>query len=131
MIFYKAKAEDGRVVLAGTQADARAINKQFEQVDIPIDKAGLMAFAQRWADEEFHLNTVIDMQSAEIVRLTAGEPDGSGAAEEGSTPSLPQLQLTNDTLDRISVEEEIHNCDLPRLAVLAQCVAWRFQELGK
>ena len=39
MIFYKANNQ-----LYPTQADARAVNKNFEQIDVPTDKPGLMAF---------------------------------------------------------------------------------------
>ena len=51
MIFYTAIDELGRKHLVGTQADARAINKQFEQIDIPTDKAGLMAYVQDLMDQ--------------------------------------------------------------------------------
>ena len=40
MIFYLCNGS----VLSGTQADARALDKNFVQLDIPVDKAGLMAF---------------------------------------------------------------------------------------
>ena len=36
-----------------------------------------------------------------------------------------------ESLRRISIEEEIQNCDLPHLAVLAENVAWRFHELAR
>lgn len=129
MIFYKAKAEDGRVVLAGTQADARAVNKEFNQIDIPTDKAGLMAFAQRWADEEFKLNKLLDEMNAELAKGELERPP----------PSLPQpdphvkasLDFSAEIRRQISVEEEIQNCDLPRLATLASNVAWRYKELSE
>jgi hypothetical protein len=41
MIFYTATDADGRTHWEKTQADARAINKNFEQVDVPVDKPGL------------------------------------------------------------------------------------------
>jgi hypothetical protein len=41
MIFYTAVDEQGRTHWEKTQADARAINKKFEQVDVPVDKPGL------------------------------------------------------------------------------------------
>src|SRR3546814_15310426 len=66
MIFYRTKDEDGRMVIAGTQADARAVNKQFEQVDIPTDKAGLLATAQSWCDEVFELNKLMDEMRVDL-----------------------------------------------------------------
>lgn len=116
MIFYKSKAQDGRTVITGTQADARAVNKQFEQIDIPTDKAGLMAFAQRWADEEFELNKLIDEMRAQLSRLIAGEP-------EGSTPSLPQPEP--EPVDNIM------SYGAARLAPVAEQVVERIGELGE
>lgn len=40
MIFYLCNGDQ----LAGTQADAKALDPSFTQVDIPTDKAGLMAY---------------------------------------------------------------------------------------
>lgn len=40
MIFYLTNGS----ALCGTQAEARALDKDFLQVDVPVDKAGLMAF---------------------------------------------------------------------------------------
>lgn len=42
MIFYRAVDADGLTHILGTQADARAINRDFEQFDFPTDKAGLL-----------------------------------------------------------------------------------------
>ena len=53
MIFYLCNGTQ----LAPTQADARAIDRDFTQIDVPVDKQGLMAFvnnlyAQIWAKED-------------------------------------------------------------------------------
>lgn len=40
MIFYLCNGNQ----LAGTQADARQLDRNFVQVDVPTDKAGLMAY---------------------------------------------------------------------------------------
>lgn len=40
MIFYKCNGS----TLCGTQADARLLDRNFVQVDIPTDKAGLMSY---------------------------------------------------------------------------------------
>jgi hypothetical protein len=57
MIFYLCNG----VQLAGTQADAKAIDPKFTQVDIPVDKAGLMAYvnnllAQVWAKDDAYIS---------------------------------------------------------------------------
>lgn len=44
MIFYLAVDENGRSSYVGTQADARAINRNFEQIDVPTDKPSLLVF---------------------------------------------------------------------------------------
>lgn len=55
MIFYLAVDDKGDTKIVGTQAEAKAINKGFQQIDIPVDKAGLMAWVQQMLDET--LNT--------------------------------------------------------------------------
>lgn len=51
MIFYLAVDAEGKTKLAGNQADAKALNKDFQQIDIPVDKTGLMAWIQQMLDE--------------------------------------------------------------------------------
>lgn len=46
MIYYIARNEEGRRILRTTQADARDIDKNFEQVDVPTDKPSLLIFLQ-------------------------------------------------------------------------------------
>jgi hypothetical protein len=60
MIFYIALDDAGHRQLCGTQADAKAINKNFEQIDIPTDKPGLMAFVQGLYDEANFVEPVDD-----------------------------------------------------------------------
>lgn len=47
MIFY---ITQNPICLHTTQANAKAVNKSFEQIDIPTDKTGLMAFVQELYD---------------------------------------------------------------------------------
>jgi hypothetical protein len=47
MIFYTALDERGHKQLRATQADAKAVNRVFEQIDIPTDKTGLREFVQQ------------------------------------------------------------------------------------
>ena len=55
MIFYLAVNADHKTMIVGTQADAKALNKDFEQIDIPVDKAGLMAWVQMMLDETINV----------------------------------------------------------------------------
>lgn len=96
---------------AGNQNDAtrlaRAEGGAWSLVDVPTDKTGLI----KW------LNT-----------RTACQPSRAHADEPPASSSDP---ARDERARRISVEEEIQNCDLPRLAVLAENVAWRFHELAR
>ena len=44
MIFYQVNCADGTKQLSPTQAEAKAIDRNFKQVDIPTDKLGLMNY---------------------------------------------------------------------------------------
>lgn len=101
MIFYLAVDENGHQHLAGTQADARAINKDFEQIDIPTDKAGLMAYVQNLLNQpathplgvempEISEEGVIDITP--IQKVLHPEPDpfvADRASIEEVWPNLP------------------------------------------
>lgn len=85
---------------------ARADGGAWSLVDVPTDKTGLI----EWLNAR-----------------TFGQPrqTSSRAARVERDPAREEQAR------RISVEEEIQNCDLPRLAVLAENVAWRFHELAR
>lgn len=51
MIFYVALDTNARHQLKTNQADAKEVNKHFEQIDIPIDKPGLQGFVQDLLDK--------------------------------------------------------------------------------
>lgn len=51
----------------GTQADARAINKQFDEAEVPVDKAGLIDYLNRYTpigflQSEDEFTTVVERQ---------------------------------------------------------------------
>lgn len=50
MIFYLSIDESGRRCLVSTQAEARSINSDFEQMDIPTSKEELRQFVQNLYD---------------------------------------------------------------------------------
>ena len=97
----------------GNQSDAaglvRANGGTWEQIDVPTDKPGLIA----WLTQEWARFSMIAARSAPMTAPT--DVDAQRA----------------ESLRRISIEEEIQSCDLPRLAVLAENVAWRFHELAR
>ncbi len=96
---------------SGTQSDAaglvRANSGTWEQVDVPTDKPGLIA----WLNDR-------QAGAASVTAPPTSKPTGADAQRA-------------ESLRRISIEEEIQSCDLPRLAVLAENVAWRFHELAR
>lgn len=91
MIFYTAIAEDGTTQLRGTQADARAVNKQFEQIDIPTDKAGLMDFVQQ-------LYAEIDELRRDIAVEVGAEPAPAPSAQPVAPPAPPPSPAEPDEL---------------------------------
>ena len=97
---------------SGKQSDAagmaRATGGTWEQVDVPTDKPSLIA----WLTDQW----------ARFATVPASRPS--------APPSDAEAQRS-ENLRRISIEEEIQRCDLPRLAVLAENVAWRFHELAR
>lgn len=96
---------------SGTQSEAagfaRANGGTWQQIDVPTDKPSLIA----WLNNQ-HIG------SAPVLAPPVSVPTDAEARRA-------------ENLRRIGVEEEIQNCDLPRLAVLAENVAWRFHELAR
>lgn len=108
MIFYIATDENGQRQLRGTQADAKAVNKNFEQVDIPTDKTGLMAYIQ-------DLFTKIDGSAP--VEAPEVEPS-DGEAELPAEPAVrtPPVQPSytewsvkiEDAWDKLPLAHQLH-----------------------
>lgn len=96
----------------GNQSDAaglaRANGGTWEQIDVPTDKPGLIA----WLTGQWARFSIVPTPLC---------PSATTEAEAQRAESLR----------RISIEEEIQSCDLPRLVVLAENVAWRFHELAR
>lgn len=123
MIFYRAVDDDGMTHIVGTQADARAINKSFEQIDIPTDKAGLMAYAN-------------EMQG-QIDRLNANEPlgvDDTDLQQEPAPLPIPDPPQETETVPAPTTTEGlidlIRSLDgAPLMEVLHSSIA-RLGQLG-
>lgn len=101
MIFYTASGEDGRLHIAGTQADAKAINKSFAQIDIPTDKTGLMAWAQALFDRLHTAETALQDGLAAETSPSGSEQPSSIAPLDLPKTSLPPLQngLSHDSFE--------------------------------
>lgn len=108
------------------QADAKKADKGFETVDFPFAASPKSDFVD-WLNNGSR-DCGDDWDAIQRLDLpeTARQPQPQTAAD---------LQRAKDfsveNARRISVEEEIQSCDLPRLATLASNVAWRFNELAR
>lgn len=111
MIFYVALDENGNKQLRGTQADARAVNRNFEQIDIPTDKAGLMAFVQDLYTKLDNLHVQIEavddrpITTTDVVDHEPAQPEP--APPERASEPAPKPRTTDD------VEELWPNLPLP------------------
>jgi hypothetical protein len=102
MIFYHALDEQGHLHILGTQADARAINKRFTQVDIPTDKAGLQAELQRlYAYIDELKDKIGGSAPAEAPEEEPSEGEAAPAAEPAvqSPPVHPEDELPDEDAD--------------------------------
>lgn len=76
MKFYRAIDAAGKLRLATTQVGAKAINKDFDDIDVPTDKPGLHAFLSELLDQ---------------VPPIAPPQDGSQQEEQTSGPQSEDL----------------------------------------
>ena len=93
MIFYQAvDPATLHTTIIGTQADARAINADFTQIDIPTDKAGLMAWAN---DRQNEIDVLRDQ--------LATEPDSeyvpTQATDESEERPFSSVEISEAILD--------------------------------
>lgn len=95
MIFYIATDPKGFRILKGTQAEAKAISKDFSQIDIPTDKAGLMAAIQE-------LLTLAD--AATLNQNTAPSEIPQEPAPEPKTETLP---VANPVEELLKFQQEV------------------------
>jgi hypothetical protein len=136
VIFYTAVAENGATRIVGTQAEARAINKDFQQVDIPTDKPGLMAILQDSFDTIFNLEQQIGGAGASVpaegsdgsqeqVPDVASESPVSRQAEPSVRPAIQNdwtaAQIEDFILNRATVSQTEN---------IFSCLGARFKELA-
>ena len=106
MIFYKAAG-----LLVGTQADAKAIDRAFVQVDVPTDKAGLMSY----------INDLLSQIAA-----ASNEPPANAEAAPQTVTASPAPPITrvepNYTERSIKIDEMFEELPLGKQLHLA-CLA--------
>ncbi|MEG8219604.1 hypothetical protein OSJ57_03070 [Sphingomonas sp. HH69] len=130
MIFYTA-VEPGTLHtrIVGTQADARAINREFTQIDIPIGKPELMA----WAND---MQRQIDALRDALGRAAIDEPSGKSTDVLDPAPIQPRTSSGDDrpmetAPIRAEPETEIMALDAARLAPIVEQAVERVGELGE
>jgi hypothetical protein len=113
--------------IVGTQAEAKASGRGWQQVEVPTDKPGLIAYL----NNNRHIPCDLPHETTE--RLPA-PPVGSGSAECDKCKWTPKARqqyseriardLTTDAM-----VSYIENADAALLARLAENVCWRIKEL--
>jgi len=130
MIFYTA-VEPGTLHtrIVGTQADARAINRDVTRIDIPTGKPELMA----WAND---MQRQIDVLRDALARAAIDEPNGNSAEILEPAPLPPRITSNEDgPMETVPIlagpETEIMEIDAARLAPIVEQAVERVGELGE
>jgi hypothetical protein len=140
MKFYTpVDAETGRTILCTTQSDAAKINKKFDSVEIPTDKAGLQAFAQEALDTAWELRQQLNRIEHEksIAPVTIDAPAASeeparafsDVADDHRSAERAKLMGVNRNVEALT--SDIMQLEGWPLGQCALAVASRFTELGE
>jgi hypothetical protein len=104
MIFYLCNGNE----LAATQADAKKLDRNFEQVDIPTDKAGLMSYINR-------LMSAAEVLGIGPVRGIDGPFDMDDAGQPITDIPMPVEPAKPSYIERsISLDDEWEKLSLAR-----------------
>lgn len=139
MKFYIAEEADGRQVITSSQDKARAINTNFNDFEVPVDKAGLMAFAQDALDNihllrgqlketEAHLNEKILVPREPVI--TEEEPTTLLQDIIAVPVGKKLLQQTSWTATQIE-DFILNHASVAQVENLFSCLGNRFAELAK
>lgn len=145
MIFYLAIETSGRKVLFGTQVDAKKLDKNFTQVDIPVDKKGLMEFLQESLDAIFELeksqptaadpnDSMLsgDMEVSERQMIITDPTPAAGFNDKfGNSRDNDRAEVMGVSRDVLSMSDKILTMDGWPLGQIAASVTSRIAELSK
>jgi len=102
MIFYLAVDAENNTKILGTQADAGKVNRDFQQIDIPVDKAGLMAWIQQMLDETLNAAPIVEVGDTETIQEILYEMIGMGGGDGDTIREFAEriaaLQQTTETV---------------------------------
>jgi dsDNA-binding SOS-regulon protein len=87
MIFYIATREDGKKIALTVEAEARKIDKSYQTIDQPNDKASLKILLQDSFDAVFLLEQ--KLQLAQIALNDADQPSAPAVGSDGSQEQVP------------------------------------------
>lgn len=149
MIYYLCQTPDGPQ-LAGTQIDAKALDRNYEQVDLATDKAGYMAYVNSLLrtstpaaatpepyieqDEEGEPRLVVP--EPDLKHKNKGGPDWQSAPPAGSCKRCISMSAAARQIEGImaatNIEQTLYDADEPFLArIEAVIVARRGDIKGK
>lgn len=157
MIFYLAIDNNNQTKIVGTQADAKALNPQFEQIDIPVDKAGLMAWIQQMLDETLNaqdeaqsyvsqplpetmddvediLNELIGLGGGDMTTIKEYAERIAALVPEVPEPTKPKVHRNAqvaEILTALEVGEFIETVGEKRLQEIELCISVRRNKLNR
>ncbi len=132
MKFYLALDDQGRKQLRGTQDDIKLVNKkQFETVELPTDKAGLMELVQESFDTIFELQGQINSSKFDASINTTDIPKATGEFFEKATlRSSPTSVQTAWTATEIE-DFLLNKASVAQVENIFSCLGNRFAEMVK
>lgn len=136
MIFYLATETTGRKVLFGTQVDAKKLDKNYGQIDVPVDKKGLMEAIQETLDMVFALEGKVNSAAhdASIAPVTIDlnpAPADSFKDRANESREAERAEFMSVSRDVLSLSDKILTLDGWPLGQIAAAVTSRIAELAK
>lgn len=129
MIFYNAEREDGTIAWEATQADARAINRNFAQVDVPVSKPELLQWLR---DNQAELDRLRRAPAAEQTAdetLAGDAPDPLPASPPPPPPPPPAEPRPMNAIEMSEAIMDMEGADFERIlqATIGQLGLLRMQ----
>ncbi len=127
MKFYVAINNEGRKVLCGTQVDAKTIDKKFTELEIAVDKTGLMAFAQSALDAIFEAEGRVNSLKfdASIQEVTIDAP-------EAPKLSTKVAMLQDVAITALMIEDYVlYRATMGEIEAIFACLGNRFKTMAR
>lgn len=122
MIFYLCNGD----TLAPTQADARKLDPNFEQVDIPTDKGGLMSYLNNILAGNAHDDTIVEETTGPA---PTGECLTCQARSDAEQQAVQDFTAASRTVD--GVRDYIKSATPAELGLIAGAVSEGYYLLQK